>query len=139
MRGNSAGKFPDILRDPVIGEAATNLYADAQRMLATLVEEKWLRARAVVGFFPANSVDDDDIDIYADETRGVPSLRLHHLRQQKSKPQDQAQLCLADFVAPAHSGPGGLSPARSRSPPVSASTNMSRGSKRPTTTMAASC
>ena len=87
----------------MIGEAATNLYADAQRMLATLVEEKWLRARAVVGFFPANSVDDDDIDIYADDTRRVPSLRLHHLRQQKSKPQDQAQLCLADFVAPAHS------------------------------------
>ena len=50
-----AGKFPDILRDPVVGEAAGNLYADATRMLQQLVQEKWLRARAVVGFFPANS------------------------------------------------------------------------------------
>src|SRR5208282_4402913 len=56
-----AGKFPDILRDPLIGEAASNLYADARRMLDRLVREKWLRARAVVGFFPANSTGDDDI------------------------------------------------------------------------------
>jgi 5-methyltetrahydrofolate--homocysteine methyltransferase len=99
-----AGKFPDILRDPVVGEAASNLYADAQKMLKTLVEERWLQARAVVGFFPANTVGDDDISVYADETRLKPVVRLHHLRQQKSKPQDQAQLCLSDFVAPAHSG-----------------------------------
>ncbi|MDP9014928.1 MAG: methionine synthase [Pseudomonadota bacterium] len=99
-----AGKFPDILKDPVVGEAASNLYADARRMLQTLVEEKWLQARAVVGFFPANTVADDDINIYTDETRATLSLRLHQLRQQKSKPQDQAQLCLADFVAPVHSG-----------------------------------
>jgi 5-methyltetrahydrofolate--homocysteine methyltransferase len=98
------GKFPDILRDPIIGEAAANLYADAQRMLERLVAEKWLRARAVVGFFPANSVGDDDIEIYADERRQGAALRLHHLRQQKSKPQDQSQLCLSDFVAPAQSG-----------------------------------
>jgi 5-methyltetrahydrofolate--homocysteine methyltransferase len=98
------GKFPDILRDPIIGEAATNLYADAQRMLERLVAEKWLRARAVVGFFPANSVGDDDIEVYADERRQAATLRLHHLRQQKSKPQDQPQLCLSDFVAPAQSG-----------------------------------
>jgi 5-methyltetrahydrofolate--homocysteine methyltransferase len=98
-----AGKFPDILRDPVIGEAASALYADAQRMLAQLVQEKWLRARAVVGFFPANS-EDDDITVFADDTRRTVSLRLHHLRQQKSKPQNQAQSCLADFIAPAGSG-----------------------------------
>ncbi len=97
------GKFPDILRDPIIGEAATNLYADAQRMLERLVAEKWLQARAAVGFFPANSAGDDDIEIYADERRQAVTLRLHHLRQQKSKPQDQPQLCLADFVAPAQS------------------------------------
>jgi 5-methyltetrahydrofolate--homocysteine methyltransferase len=72
-------------------------------MLQTLVDEKWLRARAVIGFFPANTVGDDDINVYTDETRATLSLRLHHLRQQKSKPQDQAQLCLADFVAPVHS------------------------------------
>jgi 5-methyltetrahydrofolate--homocysteine methyltransferase len=99
-----AGKFPDILTDEVIGEAASALYADARRMLDKLVAEKWLKARAVVGFFPANSVADDDINIYADESRQSVQLRLHNLRQQKSKPQDQAQLCLSDFVAPAQSG-----------------------------------
>ena len=99
-----AGKFPDILRDPIVGEAASNLYADAKRMLEKLVDEKWLRARAVVGIFPANTVGDDDIDVYTDETRTTASYRLHQLRQQKSKPQDQAQLCLSDFVAPAQSG-----------------------------------
>jgi len=98
------GKFPDILRDPVIGEAANNLYADAQRMLRSLVEEKWLQARAVIGIFPANSVGDDDIHVYTDETRLWTSVRLHHLRQQKSKPRDQSQLCLSDFIAPAQSG-----------------------------------
>jgi 5-methyltetrahydrofolate--homocysteine methyltransferase len=99
-----AGKFPDILKDAVVGEAASSLYADARRMLEKLIEEKWLKARAVVGFFPANSVGDDDINVYVDETRAMAELRLHNLRQQKSKPQDQAQLCLSDFVAPAASG-----------------------------------
>jgi 5-methyltetrahydrofolate--homocysteine methyltransferase len=99
-----AGKFPDILRDPVVGDAASNLYADAQKMLKTLVDERWLQARAVIGFFPANTVGDDDINVYGDETRTKPVARLHQLRQQKSKPQDQAQLCLSDFVAPAQSG-----------------------------------
>jgi 5-methyltetrahydrofolate--homocysteine methyltransferase len=99
-----AGKFPDILKDAVVGEAASSLYADATRMLDKLIEEKWLKARAVVGFFPANSVGDDDLNVFADEARASVELRLHHLRQQKSKPQDQAQLCLSDFVAPASSG-----------------------------------
>jgi 5-methyltetrahydrofolate--homocysteine methyltransferase len=99
-----AGKFPDILKDEIVGEAARNLYADATRMLSQLIEEKWLKARAVVGFFPANSVGDDDINVYADDTRQNVALRLHNLRQQKSKPQDQAQLCLSDFVAPAATG-----------------------------------
>jgi 5-methyltetrahydrofolate--homocysteine methyltransferase len=99
-----AGKFPDILSDEVVGEAASNLYADATRMLKQLIEGKWLKARAVVGFFPANSVADDDINVYADNTRQSVALRLHNLRQQKSKPQDQAQLCLSDFIAPAHTG-----------------------------------
>jgi 5-methyltetrahydrofolate--homocysteine methyltransferase len=98
-----AGKFPDILTDPVVGEAASNLYADARRMLQSLVDEKWLRASAVVGFFPANTDGDDDIDVYTDETRATVRCRLHQLRQQKSKPQDQAQLCLSDFVAPVQS------------------------------------
>ncbi|MGO8857299.1 MAG: methionine synthase [Steroidobacteraceae bacterium] len=98
-----AGRFPDILTDPIIGEAASNLYADARRMLQTVVDEQWLRARAVVGFFPANTVGDDDINVYTDETRATVRLRLHQLRQQKSKPQEQAQLCLSDFVAPVQS------------------------------------
>ena len=95
-----AGKFPDILRDKIVGEAASSLYADARRMLEELVAQKWLEARAVVGFFPANSVGDDDINVFTDESRQSVALRLHHLRQQKSKPQDQAQLCLSDFIAP---------------------------------------
>jgi 5-methyltetrahydrofolate--homocysteine methyltransferase len=98
------GKFPDILSDAVVGEAATALYADATRMLKQLVEEKWLQARAVIGLFPANSAGDDDINLYADDTRQAVRRRLHQLRQQKSKTQDQAQLCLADFVAPVGSG-----------------------------------
>ena len=99
-----AGKFPDILQDKIVGEAASSLYADATRMLNTLIAEKWLKARAVVGFFPANSAGDDDINVYTDEGRQTAQLRLHNLRQQKSKPQDQAQLCLSDFIAPAQSG-----------------------------------
>jgi 5-methyltetrahydrofolate--homocysteine methyltransferase len=99
-----AGKFPDILQDPVIGEAARSLYADATSMLEQLVQEKWLRARAVVGFFPVNSSGDDDIAVFTDDTRRTVKVRLHHLRQQKSKPQNQAQSCLADFVAPLGSG-----------------------------------
>jgi 5-methyltetrahydrofolate--homocysteine methyltransferase len=99
-----AGKFPDILNDRVVGEAASSLYADATRMLRQLIEEQWLQARAVLGLFPANSAADDDITIFSDEQRSTVTHRLHFLRQQKSKPQDQAQLCLADFVAPAASG-----------------------------------
>jgi 5-methyltetrahydrofolate--homocysteine methyltransferase len=99
-----AGKFPDILQDPVIGEAARSLYADATSMLEQLVQEKWLRARAVVGFFPVNSSGDDDIAVFTDDARRTVKVRLHHLRQQKSKPQNQAQSCLADFVAPLGSG-----------------------------------
>jgi 5-methyltetrahydrofolate--homocysteine methyltransferase len=99
-----AGKFPDILQDPVVGEAARGLYADATRMLDQVIEQKWLRARAVVGFFPANSSGDDDIAVFNDETRQTVKVRLHHLRQQKSKPQNQPQSCLADFVAPVDSG-----------------------------------
>jgi 5-methyltetrahydrofolate--homocysteine methyltransferase len=99
-----AGKFPDILTDSLVGEAASSLYADATKMLERLVRERWLKARAVIGLFPANSVGDDDIEVYADESRRAPLLRLHQLRQQKAKSLEQAQLCLADFVAPAASG-----------------------------------
>ena len=98
-----AGKFPDILSDPVVGEAASNLYADARSMLKRLIAEGWLTARAVLGVFPANAVG-DDVEIYADEARGAPLATLNFLRQQKSKPDGQPHECLADYVAPAASG-----------------------------------
>ncbi|MFZ9709431.1 MAG: vitamin B12 dependent-methionine synthase activation domain-containing protein, partial [Steroidobacteraceae bacterium] len=98
-----AGKFPDILTDPVVGESASQLYADARRMLKTLISERWLTVRAVVGFFPANSVG-DDIEVYTGEDRREVLATLHHLRQQKGKPEGQPQECLADFVAPRESG-----------------------------------
>jgi 5-methyltetrahydrofolate--homocysteine methyltransferase len=99
-----AGKFPDILTDPVVGEAASNLYADARRMLRDIVRSHWLTARGVIGLFPANSVGHDDIELYVDDTRGAALARLHHLRQQKEKSEDQSHLCLADFVAPRATG-----------------------------------
>jgi 5-methyltetrahydrofolate--homocysteine methyltransferase len=98
-----AGKFPDVLTDPVVGEAASNLYADARRMLKELIAGRWTRASAVIGFFPANSVD-DDIEVYADESRTQVIHRLHHLRQQKAKPAGKPHYSLADFVAPRESG-----------------------------------
>jgi 5-methyltetrahydrofolate--homocysteine methyltransferase len=98
-----AGKFPDVLTDPVVGEAASNLYADARRMLKELIAGRWTRASAVIGFFPANSLD-DDIEVYADESRTQVLHRLHHLRQQKPKPAGQPHYALADFVAPRGSG-----------------------------------
>jgi len=98
-----AGKFPDILTDPVVGEAASNLYADARRMLKEMIAGRWTRASAVIGFFPANSVD-EDIEVYADESRQQVLHRLHHLRQQKPKPAGQPHYALADFVAPRDSG-----------------------------------
>jgi 5-methyltetrahydrofolate--homocysteine methyltransferase len=97
------GKFPDVLTDPKFGEAASNLYADARRMLKQLIAESWLEARAVVGLFPANAVG-DDVEVYADEDRGRPLLTLSFLRQQKGKPEGQPHECLADYIAPKSSG-----------------------------------
>jgi 5-methyltetrahydrofolate--homocysteine methyltransferase len=98
-----AGKYPKILNDEVVGEEATNLFADAQKMLKQIVDEKWLSARAVIGFFPANSVG-DDIEIYADDEREEVRTVLHHLRQQMAKPSDRPNSCISDFVAPKESG-----------------------------------
>ncbi len=98
------GKFPDILSDPVVGEAARTLFTDASVMLEKIINEKWLQARAVFGFFPANSVDYDDVRVFADESRQQELMRLCHLRQQRSKPDDHSHNCLADFVAPIDSG-----------------------------------
>jgi len=98
-----SGTFPAILDDPAKGPAARQLWEDAQRMLDRIVRERWLAARAVVGFFPAASVD-EDLEVFTDASRRQVAFRLHHLRQQKAKAAGQPQLCLADFVAPRGSG-----------------------------------
>jgi len=98
------GKFPAILSDETVGEAATSLFDDATAMLDTLIDERWLRARAVVGFFPANADDHDDVVVYDDDSRQRVVHRLCHLRQQRAKAAGQAQNCLADFIAPADGG-----------------------------------
>ncbi len=97
------GKFPAILSDEVVGEAATKLYQDAQEMLTQIIEEKWLKASAVVGLFPANSVG-DDIEIYSDEERTHPIHVQRSLRQQTKKAAGQPNLALADFIAPKETG-----------------------------------
>ena len=94
-----AGRYPQILDDAKVGEQARSVFADAQAMLQQIIDEKWLTANAVFGLFPANSVG-DDIEIYADESRSKPLMTWHGLRQQHERPGDQANLCLADFIAP---------------------------------------
>ncbi|MDX9875480.1 MAG: methionine synthase, partial [Spongiibacteraceae bacterium] len=93
------GRYPGILDDEVVGSEASKLFADAQRMLAQIIEEQWLQANGVIGFFPANSRG-DDIQLFHDEQRQQPRCTLHHLRQQKPKPGGKPQLALSDFVAP---------------------------------------
>jgi 5-methyltetrahydrofolate--homocysteine methyltransferase len=97
------GAYPRILKDDKYGEAARHLFDDAQAMLKQLIEEKWLKANAVVGFWPANSVG-DDIELYTDEGRSKVLATLHTLRQQMARDGDKANLALADFVAPKESG-----------------------------------
>lgn len=97
-----AGKYPRILTDEVVGEAATALFADAQAMLKSLIEQKLIKARAVFGFWPASQVNHDDIEVR--DEQGKPLAVLHHLRQQTIKPDGKPNLSLADFVAPKESG-----------------------------------
>ena len=104
-----AGPYPAILEDEVVGEEATRVFADAQAMLKKVVEGRWLTANAVVGLWPANRVNHDDIALYTDDTRSQVVLTWHGLRQQTEKQEfedenGQTRLrpsrCLADFVAP---------------------------------------
>ena len=99
-----AGPFPAILKDEVVGTEAVRVYADGQRMLKRLIEGRWLTAQAVMGLWPANSVNDDDIELYADESRSQVVLTWHGLRQQAQKQAVDGVMrpsrCLADFVAP---------------------------------------
>jgi len=103
-----AGPFPEILRDEVVGTEAVRVYNDGQRMLKRLVEGRWLTANAVIGLYPANSVNDDDIALYTDESKTEIAMTWHGLRQQTEKQAVEVDgklvmrpsRCLADFVAP---------------------------------------
>jgi 5-methyltetrahydrofolate--homocysteine methyltransferase len=97
------GRYPQILEDPLKGEEARKLYGDARAMLQRVVEARWLRAAAVVGLFPANAVG-DDILVFGDEDRLEPLVTFHCLRKQARQPEGKHNDCLADFVAPAHTG-----------------------------------
>ncbi len=118
-----AGKFPAILSDEIVGPQASELYRDARAMLARIVDERWLGARAVFGLWPAHSVGDDvEVVLTAPRESGTgmgdsqppaaspariansESRRLHFLRQQVDKPADRPDFCLADFIAPRESG-----------------------------------
>ena len=94
------GSYPKILNDPERGEEAKKLFADAQKMLKQIIAEKWLTAKAVIGLYPANTVGDDDIEVYADETRKKVLTTFHSIRQQTKKPIGQANVALADFIHP---------------------------------------
>ncbi|MGY1884008.1 methionine synthase [Blastococcus sp. SYSU DS0753] len=98
------GRFPDILHNPATGEAARRLYDDAQQMLDRIVAEKWLRASGVLGLFPANRVDGEDIEVYTDESRTAVRATLHQLRQQTEGRDGSPRKSLADFVAPKDTG-----------------------------------
>ncbi len=98
------GSYPSILKDAVVGKEAGRLFNDAQAMLKRLVDEKAIKARAVFGLFAANAINDDDIAVYADETRSQQLTVVHTLRQQTEKPPGRPNNALADFVAPKNSG-----------------------------------
>jgi len=91
------GKFPQLLSDPVIGKEATTLYNDAKKLLKQVIDEKWLTARGVIGFWPANKTAPDTVDVKADDS----VITLEFLRQQVKKIEGQPNLSLADFIAPA--------------------------------------
>src|SRR5690606_21120410 len=99
------GRYPAILEDEKQGEAARQLWNDAQAMLAKIIEEKWFRPRAVIGFWPANVVG-DDIRLFTDETRSEEIATFFTLRQQLSKRDGRPNVALSDFVAPLDSGIG---------------------------------
>jgi 5-methyltetrahydrofolate--homocysteine methyltransferase len=97
------GRFPSILDDPKVGEAARSLYEDARNMLGQIVREKWFKAQATIGFWPANA-NGDDVDVYADDSRKEKIATFHTLRQQLEKREGRFNTALSDFIAPASSG-----------------------------------
>ncbi|MFW6195067.1 MAG: methionine synthase [Chloroflexota bacterium] len=99
-----SGTFPKILEDDEVGETASSLYKDAQEILRRIIDEGWAHPRAVIGFWPANTVNDDDIELYEDDERRESIATLRMLRQQTSRQRGRNNYCLADFVAPKDSG-----------------------------------
>ncbi|NOR28435.1 MAG: methionine synthase [Lutibacter sp.] len=97
------GKYPEILTDEVVGNAATNLFNDAKLLLAKILDEKLLNAKAVFGIFPANTVD-DDIEVYADSDRNDVNVKFVTLRQQLKKKVGIPSIALSDFIAPKNTG-----------------------------------
>ncbi len=97
------GRYPAIFEDKVVGSEAKKLFEEGSAILDSIIAEQSLRAKAVCGFFPANTVNDDDIELYTDETRSQVLVTLNMLRQQSQKSAGQPNLCLADFVAPRQS------------------------------------
>jgi len=97
------GRYPDILKDPVVGPEAVKLLADAQKLLAQIIAEKRFTAKAIIGFWPCNAVG-DDIEVYSDEKRSSVITTFHMLRQQLEKPADQFNHALSDYIAPKDSG-----------------------------------
>jgi len=98
-----AGKYPKILKDETVGEAARNLFDDAQKMLDHIISNKLLQANGVIGFWPARRAGSDDIAVF-DPNSNEQLATLHHLRQQSQKPDDKPQMSLADYIAPESSG-----------------------------------
>ena len=98
------GHYPAILDDEIVGKQATELFADAQVILTEILENKSLTAKAVFGIFPANSVDDDDIEVYENEDRTQSKVKFLTLRQQLKKRAGKNNIALADFIAPKETG-----------------------------------
>src|SRR6185503_18554447 len=99
-----SGPYPKILDDPVVGDAARKLHAEALETLERIVREKWVTANGVFGLFAAARVNGDDVEIYSDEKRQAVAMTWHNLRQQNQKPSGRANQCLSDFVAPKEAG-----------------------------------
>jgi 5-methyltetrahydrofolate--homocysteine methyltransferase len=97
------GKYPAILQDEIVGTETTSLFNDAQRMLEQIIKHQWITGKALAGIFPAQR-DGDDVILYEDASGKKIRTRLHFLRQQRKKSSNLANLCLADFIAPADSG-----------------------------------
>ncbi len=94
------GPYPAILKDEVVGESARRVFSDGKSMLKRVIEGRWLTANAVVCFLPANTINDDDIEVYTDDSRSEVAFVYRNLRQQIAKREGVENKCLADYIAP---------------------------------------